>query len=92
MSRFRTSKPLVVLAAALSFALPALPQQPGPMPLGSDPSEAAFKAADTNKDGVLSRDEAAKLPTLAPRFDELDKNKDGVPSFEEFRAGWRGAP
>ncbi|GGZ62026.1 hypothetical protein GCM10008101_15200 [Lysobacter xinjiangensis] len=32
---------------------------------------------DANKDGVIDRAEAAKLPKFAQRFDQLDKNRDG---------------
>ena len=45
-----------------------------------------LKAADTNADGLISRSEAAALPRLAARFDEIDTNKDGQISFEELRA------
>jgi Ca2+-binding EF-hand superfamily protein len=45
-----------------------------------------LKAADTNADGLISRSEAAALPRLADRFDEIDANKDGQVSFEELRA------
>ena len=46
--------------------------------------ESAFKRADTNGDGKISREEAAKLPGIAARFDELDKNKDGVLTPDEL--------
>lgn len=45
-----------------------------------------LKAADTNADGLISRDEAAALPRLAGNFDAIDANKDGQVSFEELRA------
>ena len=45
-----------------------------------------LKAADTNADGLISRSEAAALPRIAERFDQLDANKDGQVSFEELRA------
>src|SRR5262245_20895527 len=40
--------------------------------------EAAFTKADANGDGKITREEAAKLPTIASKFDALDKDKDGV--------------
>jgi hypothetical protein len=55
-------------------------------------SEAAFKRCDTNADGVLSQDEAARLPAIASRFEQLDTNRDGLLSPEDFRAGLRAEP
>ncbi len=48
--------------------------------------EAAFNRADANGDGKLSRDEAGHLPAIALKFDDLDTNKDGFLSMEEFNA------
>ena len=45
-----------------------------------------LKAADTNGDGLISRAEAAALPRLAERFEQIDANRDGQVSFEELRA------
>jgi Ca2+-binding EF-hand superfamily protein len=50
--------------------------------------DARFKQADTNSDGLLSKDEAQKgMPRLAHAFDKLDANKDGQLSPEEMQAG-----
>jgi len=38
---------------------------------------------DTNRDGFIDRAEAAKMPKLAQRFDQMDKNKDGRLSADE---------
>jgi len=46
----------------------------------------AFVRADSNHDGRLSREEAAKFPAIATRFDEIDTDKDGLLSMEEFAA------
>lgn len=48
--------------------------------------EAAFKRADTNADGKLSRDEAARLPEVAAKFDQFDADKDGMLTWAEFSA------
>ena len=42
---------------------------------------------DTNGDGKLSRAEAAHLPAIEARFDELDTNHDGFLSVDEFIIG-----
>jgi Ca2+-binding EF-hand superfamily protein len=61
---------------------------------GKGPQRAAMierlKAADTNGDGMLSRQEAAALPRLADRFDAIDANRDGQVTFEELRASRKG--
>lgn len=49
--------------------------------------EGRFAAADADRNGVLSRAEVQRsLPRLAPRFEELDRNRDGNLSPEELRA------
>ena len=50
--------------------------------------EAAFGRADANKDGMLSKDEAVRLPAIAAKFAQLDLNKDGMLNPEEFAAGY----
>jgi Ca2+-binding EF-hand superfamily protein len=52
----------------------------------------AFQRADTNGDGVISRDEF--LAQAASRFDKMDLNHDGAITPEEIRASrqaWHGA-
>jgi EF-hand domain pair/EF hand len=49
-----------------------------------------FKEADANGDGQLSLDEVqAKMPRLASRFGDLDKDKNGLLSKEELAQGHR---
>jgi len=48
---------------------------------------AVFKRADANQDGKLSREEAARLPAVAERFEMFDKDKDGALTLEELSAG-----
>jgi EF hand len=59
----------------------------GDKPGDKNMAEAAFQRADADKDGKLSKAEAAKLPAVAARFDELDADKDGSLSMAEYMAG-----
>ncbi len=52
---------------------------------GHDPMM-RFKQADTNGDGMISRDEAKALPMIAKHFDEIDANHDGQITADELRA------
>jgi Ca2+-binding EF-hand superfamily protein len=47
---------------------------------------ARLKKADTNGDGMISREEAKALPHLAAHFDEIDANHDGQITADELRA------
>ena len=51
--------------------------------------EAAFKKADTDNDGTLTRDEAKALPRVAKHFDEIDTDKDGKVSLSELQASMK---
>ena len=56
-------------------------------PLAVVAQEGRFAAADADRNGVLSRAEVQRrLPRLASRFDEIDRNRDGNLSPEELRA------
>ncbi|NMM81815.1 hypothetical protein B2J86_12930 [Acidovorax sp. SRB_14] len=50
-------------------------------------TETAFVRADTNHDGKLSATEAAALPAIGNRFQQLDADKDGFLSRAEFEKG-----
>jgi Ca2+-binding EF-hand superfamily protein len=53
--------------------------------------EEKFKEADANGDGQLSLDEVqAKMPRLAARFNDLDKDKNGLLSQDELAQGHHG--
>ncbi len=49
----------------------------------SDASE-LWKALDANKDGVISKDEAATSQDVSAQWNLLDLNQDGVLSEKEF--------
>lgn len=74
--------------AAVALALLAGGAQAGSASEPAPGAEAAFAAADTNKDGKLSKAEASPLPAIAARFEELDRDKDGFLSLEEFMTGY----
>jgi Ca2+-binding EF-hand superfamily protein len=78
------------IAAALGFAATAaLAAQDTAPPQASGQGQgvaARFKKADTNGDGMLSRDEARALPQISRHFDEIDANHDGQVTSDEIRA------
>ena len=80
----------VLVTSLAAFALGAAAQAPKPA-VSAEAVAAAFKRADTNQDGKLSKEEAAMLPTIGAKFAELDKNKDGFLTLAEFAAGYTAA-
>lgn len=53
--------------------------------------EAAFKKADKDNDGTLTRDEAKAMPRVAKNFDAIDADKDGTVSLDEIRGKAKAA-
>jgi Ca2+-binding EF-hand superfamily protein len=83
------AKPLSATATALLLlgtTVAAQAQTDPPSQQQAESAEKAFKRADANGDGKLSKAEAARLPAIAERFDEIDKDKDGFLSMAEFMA------
>jgi Ca2+-binding EF-hand superfamily protein len=76
---------LVATLAALGIASAALLAVAAPDGRDGHGAE-RFKQADTNGDGLVSRDEAKALPRLAKNFDAIDANRDGQVSADEMRA------
>jgi Ca2+-binding EF-hand superfamily protein len=80
-----SSLPLILAGAVLSAH--AQTQSTTAQPMAAKDKqvvESAFAKADANTDGKLSKDEAAKLPAISTKFDDLDKNKDGQLTLDEF--------
>lgn len=73
---------LAISAQAQGTATPSTDSTPA-----ASGTTAAFTRADSNSDGKLTKQEAARLPAIASRFDELDKDKDGMLTSAEFEAG-----
>ena len=89
----RAQRIAALTLASLAFGLPGLSQAQQPAAPATQQAkdnataEAAFKRADTNQDGKLNKEEAARLPAMAAKFDELDKDTDGMLSMQEFMVG-----
>ena len=85
----------IVIAMALPGAIviaQSLPPQPGQthaeqMGIPSSGHYMSFWELDTNKDRLITREEAAKSPAVTRRFNEIDTNGDGVLSRDEV-SGW----
>jgi hypothetical protein len=88
----------VMLLGALPLAALAasVPQQSAPAATASGPSDPAtrnqaespmFKQLDTNKDGYISKAEAARSANLSAKFAKLDTNHDGRISVQEYDKG-----
>lgn len=62
----------------------AVPEAPAVPKYGASDIKTIFNYLDRNRDGAISRDEAAGFKGVARNFDRADTNKDGVLSFDEF--------
>jgi hypothetical protein len=101
---FDTGSMLLFAALALGGAVTAYAQANSPS-IGPGPSEPktatataaspttnAFERADTNRDGQLSAQEAARLPAIGGRFKQLDADGSGALSRSEFEKGAQQKP
>lgn len=83
---FNTCSVAILTVAALHMN-PALAQMSAPAkpaPEMSAKLQEAFARADKNRDGKLSKEEAAVMPAIAEVFDKADVDKDGFLSKAEF--------
>jgi hypothetical protein len=88
-SSFKTFVSSTVLVLASSFAFSALaqtPAAPATPASGARGHGKGLKELDTNKDKMISRDEAKGKPHLTKNFDAIDANKDGQLSRDEMKA------
>ena len=80
---------LTLLAAIAAAAVAAQAQSPGEISARARTAmEAAFARTDVNGDGRISPEESEHMPAIAMMFAELDRNKDGFLSLEEFAVGY----
>jgi len=102
--RYAGAMLMTLTAASALLAMRAQAQTPEPAAAAPEqvaPSQAAPKYAakdmalafnymDANKDGKVSREEAAGFRGVARHFDEADTNRDGFLSREEFESAMNG--
>jgi hypothetical protein len=84
----RSSASATLVALSLGLSASAFAQDAKPMAAPSDAAQAAFKRADANGDGKLSKEEAARLPGIAEKFDALDKEGKCFLTMADFAAGF----
>lgn len=65
-------------------AAPAFAQSAAPAEGGKSDAQASFEVLDANKDGGISKDEAAGMKGLSESFDKIDANKDAKLDLKEF--------
>jgi hypothetical protein len=79
----RTSLLLAAFVTLTPVAVLAADSTPPPAPKGES---GWLKRLDANQDGVITKDEAAKMPRIAKSFDRLDADRDGMITQDEMRA------
>ena len=76
------------LVAAAACAATGAQQATPPTGAENAPFQSAFTRADIDSDGKLSKKEAAQLPTVAAKFEELDADRDGFLDQRECGTGY----
>jgi Ca2+-binding EF-hand superfamily protein len=76
-----------IIVLSLCFvAISACAQDNSRMQKVAQEMKERFTKADTNGDGMLTREEAKAMPRVSSHFDEIDANHDGQVSMDEIRA------
>ncbi len=78
----QTASPEPAQDAAAAQAEPAAPAAAAT----AAPQKKSWADVDTNKDGALSKTEAATVPALGQVFDKADSNADGALTTDEYKA------
>jgi hypothetical protein len=71
-------------AAAAANPQAATTEQAAPAP-SATPQKKSWSEVDADKDGKLSKTEAASVPALGQVFDKADGNADGALTAEEYK-------
>lgn len=79
----QTASPEPAQDAAAAQAEPAAPAAAAPT---AAPQKKSWADVDSNKDGALSKTEAATVPALGQVFDKADANADGALTTDEYKA------
>ena len=76
----------LLLTTALSLTAPfAFAEQPASgSPQPAPGAAAAFSQIDTDRDGMISKQEASSFSALEVMFDDADANRDGALDANEF--------
>jgi len=75
-----------VLLSLCFVAVSACAQDNSRMQKIAQQMQERFTKADTNGDGMLTREEAKAMPRVSSHFDDIDANHDGQVSMDEIRA------
>lgn len=84
------AQPQAESPAQAQVAAPVVPVVAAEPKYAAKDVERAFGFIDANRDGKISREEAAGFRGVAKHFDEADLNKDGFLSRDEFTNALNG--
>lgn len=87
IGRFESRSLMLIASWAIGAAGVACTPNTRPPPPSTTTDQdvgAAFRAADSNRDGQLNREETRVMPTVRARFDAIDTNQDQHISLDEL--------